>query len=188
MKFVARFSKFIIAGALGLTLALPAGAASAATAGTSNVLNISTGGALTQTQLAALLKANTSAPSAASTSTFALDVFKIVNQQRKKAGLKPILFNKKLSSIAMIKAKDLKVNKYFSHTSPKLGTPFQLLKSKGVKYRYAGENIAMGQRTPSQVMKDWMNSKGHKANILNKNYKYIGIAYYQGEWVQLFTG
>ena len=85
------------------------------------------------------------------------------------------------------------VNRYFSHQSPTYGSPFDMLKKFGVSYRSAGENIAAGQRTPQEVMNAWMNSSGHRANILNKNYTELGVGYYKGGsyghyWVQTFVG
>ena len=61
-------------------------------------------------------------------------------------------------------------NRYFSHTSPTYGTPFQMIRSFGLSYRSAGENIAYGQRTPQAVVNAWMNSSGHRANILSSSY------------------
>ena len=65
-------------------------------------------------------------------------------------------------------------NRYFSHDSPTYGTPFQMMKSLGVTYRTAGENIAYGYASPQAVMDGWMNSEGHRANILNPSYTRIG--------------
>ncbi|MNN13725.1 Cysteine-rich secretory protein family protein [compost metagenome] len=112
----------------------------------------------------------------------------LVNQERSKAGLKPLKSDAALTNVAMIKAKDMYNNNYFDHNSPTLGSPFDLMKSKGIQYRTAGENIAKGQRTPEEVMNAWMNSEGHRQNIMNANYTSIGVAYYNGEWVQEFTG
>jgi uncharacterized protein YkwD len=61
-----------------------------------------------------------------------------------------------------------------------------MMKSFGIRFTYAGENIAMGQRTPQEVMNAWMNSTGHRQNILSPNYTKIGVAFYNGEWVQEF--
>jgi uncharacterized YkwD family protein len=131
----------------------------------------------------------TTAPStSASTSSYASQVVTLVNQERAKAGLKPLTSNAQLSNMALVKAKDMKDNNYFDHNSPTYGSPFDMMKSFGISYRYAGENIAMGQRTPQEVMTAWMNSSGHRANILNANYTSIGVAYYNGEWVQEFIG
>nr|WP_123043766.1 CAP domain-containing protein [Cohnella candidum]AYQ75685.1 hypothetical protein EAV92_15895 [Cohnella candidum] len=121
-------------------------------------------------------------------SSYASQVVSLVNQERAKAGLKPLASNAKLTQMALVKAKDMKNNNYFDHNSPTYGSPFDMMKSFGIAYRYAGENIAMGQRTPQEVMTAWMNSPGHKANILGANYTSIGVAYYNGEWVQEFTG
>jgi uncharacterized protein YkwD len=79
------------------------------------------------------------------------------------------------------------INNYFDHNSPTYGSPFDMMSAYGVSYSWAGENIAKGQRTPQEVMNAWMNSPGHRANILNSHYNKIGVAYYNGEWVQEFT-
>ena len=118
-------------------------------------------------------------------------VLKLVNQERKKAGVSPLTLSDKLTSIANTKAKDMADKGYFSHQSPTYGSPFDMLKQFGVSYSYAGENIAAGQKTAEEVMNSWMNSSGHKANILNKNYTQLGVGFYRGgeygtEWVQLF--
>lgn len=127
------------------------------------------------------------------TSDQAQAVLKLVNEERKKQGLKSLTLSINLTSIANTKAKDMAVNNYFSHTSPTYGSPFEMLQHFGVSYRSAGENIAAGQRTPQEVMNAWMNSSGHRANILNSSYTELGVGYYKGgsygtEWVQLFIG
>lgn len=121
-------------------------------------------------------------------STYAKQVVVLVNKQRAKAGLKPLTLTTRLSAVAKAKAIDLYSNNYFSHTSPKYGSPFKMMRAFGISYRYAGENIAKGQKTPQAVMTAWMNSPGHRANILNKHYKTIGMSYHKGVWVQLFIG
>lgn len=121
-------------------------------------------------------------------SDFANQVVDLVNKERAKAGLNPLKSDEKLTKVAMIKAQDMYDNNYFDHQSPTLGSPFDLMKAQGVQYRTAGENIAKGQRSPEEVMNAWMNSEGHRQNILNPNYSAIGVAYYNGEWVQEFTG
>ena len=118
-------------------------------------------------------------------------VLKLVNQERAKVGVQPLTLSEKLTSIANTKAKDMADKGYFSHNSPTYGSPFDMLKQFGVSYSYAGENIAAGQKTAEEVMNSWMNSSGHKANILNKNYTQIGVGFVRGgeygtEWVQLF--
>ncbi len=121
----------------------------------------------------------------------AAEILKLVNQERQKAGVPALKLSDQLNDIATVKAKDMADKRYFSHDSPTYGSPFQMLQQFGVNYSYAGENIAAGQKTPEQVMTDWMNSSGHRANILNKNYTQLGVGFYNGgqygtEWVQLF--
>ncbi len=120
-------------------------------------------------------------------STFATQVVTLVNQERAKAGLSPLAAtNATLTKMALDKAKDMYNNGYFDHNSPTYGSPFDMMKKYGINYRYAGENIAKGQRTPQEVMNAWMNSPGHRANILGANFTTIGVAYYNGVWVQEF--
>jgi uncharacterized YkwD family protein len=121
-------------------------------------------------------------------SSYANQVISLVNQERTKAGLKPVTSDAELTRMALDKAKDMYNNNYFDHTSPTFGSPFDMMKSYNISYRYAGENIAKGQRNPQEVMTAWMNSPGHRQNILSPNFTKIGVAYYNGEWVQEFTG
>ncbi|GMK39873.1 hypothetical protein PCCS19_29280 [Paenibacillus sp. CCS19] len=130
----------------------------------------------------------TSTGTTTSTSAYAQQVVTLVNQERAKAGLSALTSDSLLTTVANDKAKDMAVNHYFSHTSPTYGSPFDMMTAYGVKYSYAGENIAAGQKTPQEVMTAWMNSAGHKANILSANFKKIGVGYYNGQWVQEFTG
>lgn len=123
--------------------------------------------------------------------TQAQAVLDLVNKERQKAGVQPLTLSDKLTSIANTKAKDMADKGYFSHESPTYGSPFDMLKHFGVSYSYAGENIAAGQKTAAEVMQSWMNSSGHRQNILNKNYTQLGVGFYRGgqygtEWVQLF--
>ncbi|UUZ85104.1 CAP domain-containing protein [Paenibacillus sp. P26] len=127
-------------------------------------------------------------PQAAGSSDFAQQVLNLVNQERSKAGLSALTMNAKLSNVAMMKAKDMFNNHYFDHQSPTYGSPFDMMNANGISFSYAGENIAQGQTSPAEVMNQWMNSPGHRANILNQSYTQIGIAYYNGEWVQEFIG
>ncbi|WP_274652531.1 CAP domain-containing protein [Paenibacillus humicola] len=122
-----------------------------------------------------------------SQSNFASQVISLVNQERAKAGLSALSSDALLTKVALDKAKDMYTNNYFDHNSPTYGSPFDMMRAYGVQYSYAGENIAKGQRSPQEVMNDWMNSSGHRANIMNANYNKIGVAYYNGEWVQEFT-
>lgn len=117
---------------------------------------------------------------------YANQVVDLVNQERAKAGLSALVIDSKLAQMAMDKAVDMYNNNYFDHNSPTYGSPFNMMKTYGISYTYAGENIAKGQRTPQEVMTAWMNSQGHRENILNANYTKIGVSYYNGEWVQEF--
>ena len=116
------------------------------------------------------------------------EVLALVNEQRAAAGVAALVLDTKLSEVATAKAQDMYDNNYFSHTSPTYGSPFDMLKTFGVSYRTAGENIAYGQQSAQQVMTDWMNSSGHRANILNASYTKLGVGYVNGKWVQLFIG
>lgn len=118
-------------------------------------------------------------------------ILKLVNQERAKAGVPALKLSDKLNSIANTKAKDMADKGYFAHESPTYGSPFDMLKDFGVSFSYAGENIAAGQKTAEEVMDSWMNSSGHRQNILNKNYTQLGVGFTHGgqygtEWVQLF--
>jgi len=121
-------------------------------------------------------------------SQFAAEVVNLVNQERAKAGLQPLKTDSALTGMALDKAKDMYNKNYFDHTSPTYGSPFDMMNQYGITYRSAGENIAKGQRSPEEVMNAWMNSPGHRQNILNSSYNLIGVAYYNGEWVQEFVG
>lgn len=116
----------------------------------------------------------------------------LVNEARIDANLKPLEYDNDLAYVAMMKAKDMVDNKYFSHTSPTYGSPFDMMKSFGIKYGYAGENIAAGYSNVQDVFNGWMNSPGHKANILNKNFTHCGFGIVSGgtyggkSWVQMF--
>ncbi len=118
------------------------------------------------------------------------EVIKLVNEIRVQKGLKTLETDTALSRVARIKSQDMKDNNYFSHTSPTYGSPFNMMKQFGISYRTAGENIARGQRTPAQVVEGWMNSEGHRANILNSSYTHIGVGYVaEGNyWTQMFVG
>ncbi|MEK4059301.1 MULTISPECIES: CAP domain-containing protein [Paenibacillus] len=112
----------------------------------------------------------------------------LVNKERATAGLSPVSALESLNKVAAAKATDMRTNNYFSHTSPTYGSPFDMMATFGVTYRAAGENIAMGQRTPQEVMTAWMNSEGHRANILSANFNYIGVGFDNNYWVQEFIG
>ncbi|HSH35488.1 CAP domain-containing protein [Schnuerera sp.] len=119
------------------------------------------------------------------------EVVKLVNIERQKAGLAPFTYSEELSKVARIKSQDMANKNYFSHNSPTYGSPFDMMKSFGIKYRTAGENIAKGYFSAESVVKGWMNSSGHRANILNPNFGTIGVGYVKANattyWTQMFT-
>lgn len=120
------------------------------------------------------------------------EVFNLINEQRTKNGLQALKVDEEVQRVARIKAEDMVDNNYFSHNSPIYGSPFDMLNSFKVSYKTAGENIA-GNSTNSGAVTAWMNSSGHKANILNSNFNYTGIGVvssskYGKIFVQMFVG
>ncbi len=122
--------------------------------------------------------------------SFEKQVVDLVNQIRVKNGLKELKINWQLSRVARYKSMDMRDKGYFSHQSPTYGSPFDMMKNFGISYRTAGENIAKGQRSPQAVVDAWMNSSGHRANILSSSYTEIGVGHVsQGNiWTQMFIG
>jgi len=121
-------------------------------------------------------------------SSYEKEVIRLVNEIRAKNGLGTLKEDWELSRVARYKSQDMKNNNYFSHTSPTYGSPFDMMKKFGISYRSAAENIAKGQKTPQEVVNAWMNSSGHRANILNKSYTHIGVGYVKSGniWTQMF--
>jgi len=117
-------------------------------------------------------------------------VINLVNQIRREHGLSPLSANWQLARVARYKSQDMADNRYFSHNSPTYGSPFQMMKQFGITYRTAGENIANGFSTAQAVVNAWMNSEGHRANILNPSYTQIGVGYVVSGnyWTQMFIG
>ncbi|GAE88864.1 SafA/ExsA family spore coat assembly protein [Acetivibrio straminisolvens] len=119
------------------------------------------------------------------------EVIRLVNVERAKKGLPALKANWQLSRVARYKSQDMVDKGYFSHTSPTYGSPFRMMENFGIKYTAAGENIAMGQRTPAEVMNAWMNSPGHRNNILSPSFSEIGVGLAKGAngrlyWTQMF--
>lgn len=122
--------------------------------------------------------------------TYVEQVVQLVNKERVKAGLKELVLDREIGKAAAIRAEE--IEKSFSHTRPNGSNFSTVLKESGIRYRSAGENIAWGQRSPEEVMNGWMNSEGHRANILNAKFTKIGVGYYKSSsgrnyWTQLFT-
>lgn len=136
---------------------------------------------------------NTSNPDVSSTpSELEIELFKLINNQRALYGLPNLSFDTAIQKTARAKAEDLVSNNYFAHNSPVYGTPFDMLKSFGVTYKTAGENIA-GNSTLEGAVNAWMNSQGHRENILNNAYNLTGIGVVKSEkygyvMVQMFVG
>jgi uncharacterized YkwD family protein len=129
-------------------------------------------------------------PESSALHAFEKRVGELVNAERAKAGLKPLVLDESLSLKAREKSRDMAKNNYFSHNSPTYGTPFEMMQSMGITYRSAGENIAMGQRSPEAVVEAWMNSPGHRANILSPSFTHLGVGYIAdgNYWTQWFIG
>lgn len=119
-------------------------------------------------------------------SQFEDQVVQLVNRERRNRGLQPLQHRADLKGVAHRKAEDMIHSNYFSHNSPNYGSPFDMMRTYGISYQAAAENIAKGQTTPEQVMNSWMNSSGHRQNILNGQFDTIGVGFYRGAWVQLF--
>ena len=123
-------------------------------------------------------------------SEFEVQVVELTNAERAKQGLAPLQIDNELSKVARDKSKDMATNGYFDHNSPVHGSPFDMVKSYGINYNAAGENIAKGQRSPEEVVNAWMNSPGHRANIMNGSFTHIGVGFVEqgNHWTQMFIG
>lgn len=115
-------------------------------------------------------------------------VIQLTNAERRRNGLPDLQADTSLSKVAREKANDMQAKHYFSHTSPTYGSPFDMMRDFGISYRSAGENIAQGQPTPEEVVQAWMNSEGHRRNILSGDFTHIGVGYNQqgNYWTQMF--
>ena len=116
------------------------------------------------------------------------EVVRLVNVERAKQGLSPLSIDWELARVAKYKSQDMHDRNYFSHTSPTYGSPFNMIKNFGISYKAAGENIAKGQKSAAQVVQAWMNSQGHRANIMSTSYTHIGVGYVADGhyWTQMF--
>lgn len=121
----------------------------------------------------------------------ALEILELVNIERSKVGLSMLEMSDELSAVAHRKSKDMANNNYFDHTSPTYGSPFYMMTQFGIKYNAAGENIAMGYTDAQGVVNGWMNSPGHRANILSYDFNTLGVGYLSENgttyWTQMFT-
>ncbi|MBQ4528860.1 MAG: serine protease [Clostridia bacterium] len=121
---------------------------------------------------------------------FESEVVRLVNEIRAQNGLASLTHDSELSKVARIKSQDMKDKNYFSHESPTYGSPFDMMKTFGISYRSAAENIAKGQTSAEAVVNAWMNSAGHRKNILGASYTHIGVGYVANGnyWTQMFVG
>ena len=146
----------------------------------------------TSTNTGSGTNSNTSQSTTSSLTADELETFNLINKQRANNGLSALKVDTELQRVARIKAQDMVDNNYFDHTSPTYGTPFNMMKNFGITYKTAGENIA-GNSSNSAAVTAWMNSSGHRANILNSSYNYTGLAVvssprYGKIYVQMFIG
>ncbi|RKD25917.1 hypothetical protein BEP19_03025 [Ammoniphilus oxalaticus] len=130
-------------------------------------------------------------PQAGPIQQFEEEVIALTNLERVKAGLPALKVNQELGRVARVKSQEMIDLRYFDHQSPTYGSPFEMMESFGISYTYAGENIAAGQQTAEEVVNGWMNSPGHRANIMNANYTQIGVGLAKGGsygfyWTQQF--
>lgn len=124
---------------------------------------------------------------------FEAQVLALTNQIRAEAGLQPCAgTDANLNRSAKAKSEDMATNNYFAHDSPTYGDPFAMMRNFGVTFSSAGENIAMGQPSPQAVVDAWMNSPGHRANIMNGSFTHLGVGYVVKDgkpyWTQQFIG
>ena len=118
------------------------------------------------------------APDSGNSSAMQTEMLGYINAERAKVNAAPLTLDNSLSNGAYLKAKDMAVNGYFDHTSPTYGSPFEMMKSMGISYHMAGENIAKNMSVKG-AHDAFMNSPGHKANILNTGYHKVGLGFYR---------
>lgn len=127
-----------------------------------------------------------------SVSAYEQKVVELVNVERQKAGLSALTLDSQMSNVARLKSKDMADKNYFAHQSPTYGSAGDMLSQFGIQWSAWGENIASGQRTPEAVVTAWMNSPGHRANIMSTNFSRIGVGYVTNSngtpyWTQMFA-
>ena len=126
-------------------------------------------------------------------SEYQQEVLRLVNVERQKVGVAPLSLDSSLSNVATVKSQDMIDKNYFDHNSPTYGSPFDMMKQFGISYKAAGENIAYGQQSPAEVMNSWMNSPGHRKNILSSDFTHLGVGIAKKSngtiyWTQMFIG
>ncbi|HYR26914.1 MAG TPA: CAP domain-containing protein [Thermoanaerobaculia bacterium] len=119
----------------------------------------------------------TSAPAAPSEDAYASAIVAAMNRERAAHGLGPLKLENRLSLAAQDRVDDMLRKRYFDHISPDGVNPFTWVQSRGYRYRLVGENLALGYRTSQSVVTGWMNSPGHRENILKSGFDEVGIAF-----------
>lgn len=120
------------------------------------------------------------------------EVFRLINEERRRAGLPALIMDSEITKVARAKSEDFINNNYFAHNSPQYGSPFEMLRTFGINYSAAAENIASGQNNAEAAVNHWMNSAGHRANILNSTFNKTGVGVARDRngnlyWTQLFV-
>ncbi|MDD2208186.1 MAG: LysM peptidoglycan-binding domain-containing protein [Bacilli bacterium] len=120
------------------------------------------------------------------------EVFRLANEERRRAGLPVLSLDSEITKVARAKSEDFINNNYFAHNSPQYGSPFEMLRNFGINYSAAAENIASGQNNAEGAINHWMNSAGHRANILNSTFNKTGVGVARDQngnlyWTQLFV-
>lgn len=125
---------------------------------------------------------------------FESELIRLINKERQQAGLAPLIEQAQLTMAARLHSQDMACNDYFSHDSPSTGSLVDRITAQGYSYSSLGENIAAGYTSPADVVASWMNSSGHRANILEPGFTQIGIGYaywetseYGGYWTAVFA-
>lgn len=130
-------------------------------------------------------------PEASPLQAFETECIRLINIERTNRGLSALQTNWELCRVARYKSQDMVLNNYFNHTSPTYGSPFTMMQSFGLKFSAGAENIAYGQRTAQEAVNGWMNSAGHRANILSQAYTHTGVGVAKKSngtlyWTQMF--
>lgn len=115
-------------------------------------------------------------------------VIDLTNDARQRNGVSALQMDNVLNNVAQTKSEDMSDNNYFSHTSPTYGSPFDMLRTFGVDYTKASENIAAGQKSAEEVVQSWLNSEGHRRNMLDPDVTHIGVGFDNdgNYWTQMF--
>lgn len=131
-------------------------------------------------QVGQVLHTPSTQPKQETLTAFEQEVVRLTNAERQKKGLSPLQVDAELTKVARLKSEDMRDKNYFSHQSPTYGSPFDMMRKFDIHFSYAGENIAAGYPTPEKVVEGWMNSEGHRANILNPHFTHIGVGVAKG--------